>query len=103
MSAGYETALRFIEAFPEAKAFSVTILSADKKTTQLHKPECARTMLMQNLMKWTANDFQHVFVRPLMGNVIMVDLDSYAGSFDVLLQLRPRVLAGTSPGTGRAP
>ena len=40
----------------------------------------------------------HIFIRPVMSNVVMVDLDGFKGKLDDLLRLQPRALVQASAG-----
>ena len=90
-------AIRFIEAFPEAQAFSVTILTEEKRSVVGH-PQCPREKLLRELPRWLDLQAVHFYVRPLIGNLVMVDLDEFRGDFDILLKLQPRALVCTLPG-----
>ena len=83
------SALNFISAFPEAQSWSVTLLTEEKRFI-VHKAHCPREELLKELKGWLAMRNIHFFIRPLMSNVVFLDLDNYRGPFEVLLRLKPR-------------
>ena len=94
---GHGQAVQFLEAFPKAQAFNVILLTEEKRAI-ISRPQCSRALLLKELPGWLSMSAVHLFIRPLMANLIMVDLDNYAGEFETLLALRPRALVRTSPG-----
>ena len=85
-----QEALRFIDAFPEALTFNVTVLSADKSIKFVHLSQCSRRLLLDKLTSWLSMRPTHFFIRPIMNNLIMIDLDEYRGGFDIITRLQPR-------------
>ena len=72
-------ALRFLEVFPEAKAFNVVLVRAHDKRPVVSRPQCSADELHKNLPNWLALHKVHFFIRPLMANVVLVDLDAFDG------------------------
>ena len=99
--AAHGQALQFLEAFPEAKAFSIALLTEEKRAI-VSKPQCSRAAIVKELEGWLAMRAVHFFIRPLMANLVMLDLDAYGGDMDVLVALQPRALVRTSPGNYQA-
>ena len=93
----HSQALHFIEAFPEAHAFHVVLLTQEKRATVV-KPQCSRQELLTNLQVWLSMKAVHFFIRPLLRSLVMVDLDDYKGDLDIVLRLNPRALVCTRPG-----
>ncbi len=93
----HAAALRFIDCFPEAAAWNVTLLTEEKRAI-VAKPQCSRDALLKDLKGWLSMKAVHFFVRPLLNNVVMIDLDEFKGDMDVLVALQPRALVNTSPG-----
>ena len=98
MADSRKQAAAWVEFFPEAEVFSVSVLSADKTVAFMHKPRYPRASLLQQIAKWVPLADRHVFARPMLGNLAMVDLNDYSGEMDVLHKLKPRALVETSPG-----
>ena len=94
-------ALQFLQCFPEAVAFNVTLLTEERRHV-LSLPQCSRPHLLQNLGTWLGMTSCHFFIRPHMANLIMVDLDNYTGQLEAVLALKPRALVCTSPGNYQA-
>lgn len=65
----YHEAKRFIEAFPEAKAWSVSVLTQDKSKALVQRPQCSREVLLRELNAWMKIAQSHFFLRPLLSNV----------------------------------
>ena len=76
---GLAAALRFLEAFPEATAFNVVLVRAHDKMPVVSRPQCSAAELHKNLPTWLSFHKVHFFIRPLMANVVMVDLDAFDG------------------------
>jgi len=93
-----KAAQQFVEVFPEAKAFSVTILDKEKKAVKVHRPRCSKSLLLQQLPFWIGLKDHHFFIRPLLASVVLLDLDSFHGDTEVLVRLKPRALVATSKG-----
>ena len=93
----YHEAKRFIEAFPEAKAWSVSVLSQDKSKALVQRPQCSREVLLRELNAWMKIPQSHFFLRPLLSNVVLLDLDGCKVDLQTLLSLQPRALVLTSP------
>ena len=91
-------ALHFIEAFPEAQAFHVVLLTQEKRAIVV-KPQCSRHELIENLQVWLCMKEVHFFIRPLLRSLVMVDLDHYSGDLEIVLRLCPRALVCTSSGS----
>ena len=89
--------MQFLQAFPEAASFSVTLLT-DEKRAVVHQAQCSAQNLHKNLPVWLGMKNVHFFIRPHMANLVLVDLDNYTGEFQLLLRLQPRALVRTSPG-----
>lgn len=92
----YHEAKRFIEAFPEAKAWSVSVLTQDKSKALVQRPQCSREVLLRELNAWMKIAQSH-FLRPLLSNVVLLDLDGCKVDLQTLLSLQPRALVLTSP------
>ena len=95
--AAYADALAFIEAFPEASAFNVCILTTEKRPV-FSQSRCSRDFLLKHLAGWLALYPVHIFVRPVIPRLIMIDLDNFNGAIDMLYRLNPRALVCTSSG-----
>jgi hypothetical protein len=95
-------AIRFIDCFPEAEVFNVLILTEDKQRPIVNEPKCTRHKLLVQLPNWLKLQHVHFFIRPLVGNLVMVDLDNYSGDLETVMRLKPRALASTSPGNYQA-
>ena len=87
---GLGAALQFISVFPEAQCFNVTLLTEEKRFV-VHEATCTRSKLLKELKNWLSIGSVHFFIRPLLSNVVLLDLDEYQGGFDVLLKLKPRI------------
>ena len=84
-------ALHFLEAFPEAEAFHVCLLTEEKRSI-INKAQCSRYELIKNLPTWLTMQSVHFFIRPLLRSLVMVDLDEYKGDLDIVLRLNFRLL-----------
>ena len=93
-----EAALEFCSAFPEYSSFHVTVLSQDKKQCLVNRQSLSPQAVRTSLHQWLSLSRVHVFVRPLLGRLVFLDLDAFAGSWDTLIRLRPQVVAETSAG-----
>ena len=82
----------FLEVFPEAKAFSITIMTKDKDKTLINRPHCAKETLLKELPNWLGYQEHHFFIRPLLASLVMLDLDKYGGDIETLVRLKPRAL-----------
>ena len=60
-------ARRFIEVFPEAFAWNVTVLNSDEQPLVV-RPQCSRAMLLRELGGWLAKKCVHFFIRPLLSH-----------------------------------
>ena len=88
-------ATRFICAFPEAETWNVTLLT-EQQFHVVHEPRCSRNRLLKQLGSWLEIQNVHFFIRPLIANGVMLDLDAYEGNMESLFLLQPRVIASTS-------
>ena len=70
---GHSIAL--LELFPECKAWDKLRLDEHKK--KLTGGQSLPTAARGNLSQWLALSHVHVFVRPLLGNIVFVDLDDF--------------------------
>ena len=73
------TAQRFLQVFPEATLFSFNVLRAVDKKAITSRPQCSAAELYTSLSYWLSMPQVHVFLRPLMANLIMIDLDEFKG------------------------
>lgn len=90
-----EGALAFVGAFPEARAWHLTILTSDKRCL-VNKASITTQDLQRGLDSWLALHQFHVFIRPLLSTLVFLDLDDFSGPWPELTQLRPRVISQTS-------
>ena len=97
-AAAMDQALDFINAFPECAAWHVTALSADKRQCLFNRQSIGRAPLLEALPQWLQLNRCHVFVRPLLSNLVFLDLDDYKGRWEDLLAVRPRCVTSTSAG-----
>ena len=72
--------------------------SPKKNRAVVAKPQLCRMALIKEMQAWLSMESVHFFIRPLLGNLVMVDLDNFQGDMEVLLALRPRALVRTSVG-----
>ena len=96
-----DLAVRFLASFPEAQAYHLTILSSEKRCL-INKGSIAPEPLRKQLKVYMDMQNVHVFIRPLLGSLVFLDLDDFQGSWESVVQLRPRVLSETSPGNFQA-
>ena len=104
MADSMAASLHFLELFPECRAWDVVILDQQKKKLD-GDPSMATATLRSKLSQWMALHNVHIFVRPLLGNLVFLDLDGFFlhnKGFEQLLQLRPRALVKTSEGNYQA-
>ena len=94
-------AIRFIDVFPKAAAFNV-LLRTDERRVVYNKPQMGRQALLTELPRLLEFKEVHFFIRPLLANVAMIDLDNFQGEISSLLALKPRALTSTSPGNFQA-
>jgi len=91
-------AVQFLELFPECQAWDVVILDQQKRKIG-GAPSMATALVRSKISEWMAMYNTHVFIRPLLGNLVFLDLDSYFShnkDFDLLFKLRPRAVVRTS-------
>jgi hypothetical protein len=91
-------AIQFLEAFPEAAAWKVCILGRDKNP-MFSGPEMSSIEVRKRLSTWVKQRNAHVFVRPLMANIVFLDLDKFPVGheyFGALVRLQPRAIVRTS-------
>ena len=62
------------------------------------RPQCSGDELRKNLADWLTMPQVHFYIRPLLGNLVIIDVDDYGGHEDLLVKLQPRALVQTSPG-----
>ena len=93
---GLPAAMGFFRAFPEAISYNVLILTAEKKAV-VALPQASAEMVHQNLRMWLEMPKVHLFVRPNMANLVMVDADNYLGDLQTFFALKPRCITETSP------
>ena len=93
---GLPAALAFLRSFPEASSYNILILSPDKQAL-VSRPQASPDMVQHNLSRWLEMPNVHVFVRPNVSKLVMVDADAFEGDIATLLALKPRCLAETSP------
>ena len=75
VSIGY--AFTFLESFPEAKAWHLTVL--DKRKISINNEKTMSTQKLRlALPHMLGLSNVHVFVRPLLSNLVFVDLDDFA-------------------------
>ena len=82
--------------FSEALAFHVTCLSQDKKHCLVNRQIVGRLALIDALLQWLSLNQTHVFIRPLIGSLVFLDLDTWNGSIQSLIDLKARVVTCTS-------
>ena len=100
----YAQALLFLEAFPEAAAWKVCVLTRDKKPL-LSAPAMSSLQLRLQLRSWLQKDGVHFFVRPLISNLVFLDLDQFGPDpekWELLVRLQPRAVVRSSPGNYQA-
>ena len=97
MSAESE-AIRFLQCFPDSQSFTVLVLTSEKKAL-ISRPQASLTIVHQELPQWLRLPGVHIFIRPNLSNLCMIDLDNYAGSMEQLFALQPRALTRTSVGS----
>ena len=95
------SAVRFVDCFPEAEIFDVLLLT-EEKAKIIYEPKCTKQRLLTQLPDWLKLQSLHFFIRPLVGNLVLVDLDNYRGDLELVLRLKPRALTSTSPGNYQA-
>ena len=71
---------------------------SEQKRPLIATPQISRRVLEHSLQEWLGMYKVHMFIRPLMSNVVMVDLDDFKGKLDDVLRLQPRALVQTSAG-----
>ena len=71
----------FHRSFPDAQAFHVTTLSAEKCCV-VNKPSISPQVLRSQLKPWLDLSNVHVFIQPLLGNLMFVNLDGYRKTWD---------------------
>ena len=81
--AALASALRFLEAFPEATAYTVVLARSDTKEARVSRPQCSGEELRKNLGDWLKMPGVHFFIRPLMANLVMLDLDDFQFELDL--------------------
>ena len=93
-----QSALSFVDMFPEARGWDVCIAEQNKKPL-LYAPQMSAFELRRRLKddSWL-NTSVHVFIRPLMNNVVFLDLDKFPGGDALahLHSLQPRAIVRTS-------
>eukprot|EP00959_Pyramimonas_sp_CCMP1952_P095799 2003188-Pyramimonas_sp.AAC.1 len=98
----FAAALTFLECFPEAWHFTVL----DKQKHYItNAPAMATDKLRAALKTFLGTHSVHVFVRPLLGNLVFLDLDDFTThnkDFVEVLSLKPRALVRTSPNNYQA-
>ena len=88
-------AFQFLELFPEAVAWKICILTKEKKECILSAPSMSSTEVHKRISGWLKQTNVHVFVRPLMANLVFLDLDKFPvdnDNFGVLVRLKPRAI-----------
>ena len=93
-------AIQFLEAFPEAAAWKVCILTKEKQP-MFSGREMSSVEIRKSLSTWVQQRNAHVFVRPLMGNLVFLDLDKFPigqEHFSALVRLQHRAILRTSTG-----
>ena len=98
------SALNFLELFPECEAWEGLVLDHEKKRLR-GAPNMSTSSLRRELSGWLALPNVHVFVRPMLGNLVFVDLDGFFNhnkNLNQVLHLRPRAVVKTSPGNFQA-
>jgi hypothetical protein len=98
------TALHFLELFPECEAWDALVLDQQKKKLG-GSPNMSTPMLRRGLAGWMALSNVHIFIRPLLGNIVFVDLDGFFNhhnNLNQVMHLRPRAVVKTSPGNFQA-
>ena len=96
--------MSFLEAFPDAKAWHLTVLSQDK-VCKTNLTNVSTESLHAKLSQLLRQRDVHVFVRPLLSNLILLDLDDFDASgkhLEEVLSLQPRALVRTSPSNYQA-
>ena len=96
-SPGLAAALTFLRSFPEAQSFNVLLLTTDKKPV-LSRPQASQGLVHEELPRWLQMSSLHVFIRPNMGNLVLIDADNFQGKLETLVSLQPRCLVETSKG-----
>ena len=76
MSDPVATALEFVGLFPECQAWDAVLLDQQKKRVDGGQ-YMSTTTLRSKLPLWMAWPTHHIFVRPLLGNLVFIDLDGF--------------------------
>ena len=95
---GTPAALAFLRCFPDAASFNILVLNADKKAV-VSRPQASPDFVHQSLPTWLQMSQVHLFVRPNLGNLVLVDADKYKGAMNTLYGLQPRASQKPPPGT----
>ena len=88
----------FVKCFPDANAWHLTVLDRQKNCIT-DVPSMPTHMLRTTLPHTFGLRNVHVFIRPLLSNLIFLDLDKFHehnANLDELLLLRPRAVTRTS-------
>ena len=98
------TALSFLECFSEAEAWHLTV--CDQQKVGITNANAMSTQkLRQTLPHVLSLRTVHVFIRPLLSNIIFLDLDDFwKNNKDLaeVIKLQPRALVRTSEGNYQA-
>ena len=88
----------FFRVFPESANFSLTILDKDRERSRGHFASISRCEIISMLPRFLqAAEGGHLFSRPLLPNVVLIDLDRCAPSAaNDVYRLRPRLVTQTS-------
>ena len=92
------SALSFIDCFPEAQAWHFTVVDKQKEPIT-NAPQLSTAKLRLTLPHALGLKNVHVFIRPLLSNLIFVDLDEftkYNKDLEEVIKLQPRALVRTS-------
>ena len=95
-----EAALTFLESFPEAQAWHITVLD-QQKVHITNAERMSPSMVRRSLQWWLGLRNVHIFVRPLLSNLVFLDLDNFEEAnkdLSDVIQLQPRAVVRSSPG-----
>ena len=96
MSAESE-AHRFLRCFPDSQSFTVLMLTSEKKA-RIRRPQASRALVHHELPHRLQIQGVHVFIRPNLANLCMIDLDSFTGKMEQVFALQPQAVTQTFVG-----
>jgi hypothetical protein len=99
-----EAALTFLDSFPEAQAWHITVLD-QQKVHITNAERMSPSMVRRSLQWWLGLRSVHIFVRPLLSNLVFLDLDNFEEAnkdLSDVIQLQPRAVVRSPPGNHQA-